>query len=162
MLNKIKRSETEKNLTNKFMYGIDSHIFFKCGKWSDGIDSLHKFLKFFRPNLTFTYKMQLLEIAFYGIMLLKNQKLLLPDYTAQVLDVRDDLDDIYGNLSPDCPTLERKKSSYKGNIKEVGSFYYDDDLKESYKQDDDEEEEHEYRQIMVREYDGSLPIEKSN
>jgi len=82
---------------------------------------------------------------------------------AQILDVRDGLDDIYGSLDPDCPTLERKKSSYKGNIKRVGSYYYEDDLEEQYKNDDDEDEdENEYREVLIREYDGSLPIEKSN
>lgn len=104
----------------------------------------------------------MLETIFYGLLIMRTHKAIVPDYVALILDIRDDLDQVYGDLSPDAPVLERKKSSYKEKIKRVGSYYYEDDEEKDLEkeEEDEDEEEGDYRSFIVREFDGkALQIE---
>eukprot|EP00352_Strombidinopsis_acuminata_P009087 CAMPEP_0176358436 /NCGR_PEP_ID=MMETSP0126-20121128/15550_1 /TAXON_ID=141414 ORGANISM="Strombidinopsis acuminatum, Strain SPMC142" /NCGR_SAMPLE_ID=MMETSP0126 /ASSEMBLY_ACC=CAM_ASM_000229 /LENGTH=123 /DNA_ID=CAMNT_0017712599 /DNA_START=1206 /DNA_END=1577 /DNA_ORIENTATION=+ len=94
---------------------------------------------------------------------MRTQKAIVPDYVALILDIRDNLDYVYGDLSADSPALERKKSSYSKNIKRVGSYYYetDPDDKDLQNEDvDEDEEEGDYRPFIYREFNGkTFPVE---
>ncbi|CDW72543.1 lupus brain antigen [Stylonychia lemnae] len=74
-------------LLKKFLIAVDIHVFMKYRSWSNAADSIFTFLQTFQDYLEIEEVVQLIENAFYLVLIGKYSKVYIPDYAIKYLDI---------------------------------------------------------------------------